>query len=114
MIPYDKREGKIWYNNDLVDWQDVKLHVLSHGLHFASVVLCCCLALFAPHFASPHLPSAALVTWVSVVVEAAETCVVAPTIDSATKAATEVIEFNLFILKFLLNQFGVLYLGTCY
>ena len=31
MIPYDKRSGKIWYNNDLVDWGDVKLHVLSHG-----------------------------------------------------------------------------------
>ena len=38
MIPYDKREGKIWYNNDLVEWQDVKLHVLSHGLHYASTV----------------------------------------------------------------------------
>ena len=38
MIPYDKRTGKIWYNNDLVDWQDVKLHVLSHGLHYASCV----------------------------------------------------------------------------
>ena len=38
MIPYDKREGKIWYNNDLVDWQDVKLHVLSHGLHYGSFV----------------------------------------------------------------------------
>jgi branched-chain amino acid aminotransferase len=38
MIPYDKREGKIWYNSDLVDWQDVKLHVLSHGLHYASCV----------------------------------------------------------------------------
>ena len=38
MIPYDKREGKIWYNNDLVDWQDVKLHALSHGLHYASCV----------------------------------------------------------------------------
>ena len=38
MISYDKREGKIWYNNDLVDWQDVKLHVLSHGLHYASCV----------------------------------------------------------------------------
>jgi branched-chain amino acid aminotransferase len=38
MIPYDKRSGKIWYNNDLVDWQDVKLHVLSHGLHYASCV----------------------------------------------------------------------------
>ena len=38
MIPYDKREGKIWYNNDLVDWQEVKLHVLSHGLHYGSFV----------------------------------------------------------------------------
>ena len=38
MIPYDKRSGKIWYNNDLVDWGDVKLHVLSHGLHYASCV----------------------------------------------------------------------------
>ena len=38
MIPYDKREGKIWYNNDLVDWQDVKIHILSHGLHYASCV----------------------------------------------------------------------------
>ena len=38
MTPYDKREGKIWYNNELVDWNDVKLHVLSHGLHYASCV----------------------------------------------------------------------------
>ena len=38
MIPYDKRSGKIWYNNELVDWQEVKLHVLSHGLHYGSCV----------------------------------------------------------------------------
>ena len=38
MIPYDKRSGKIWYNNELVDWKEVKLHVLSHGLHYASCV----------------------------------------------------------------------------
>ena len=38
MIPYDKREGKIWYNNELIEWQDVKLHALSHGLHYASCV----------------------------------------------------------------------------
>ncbi len=38
MIPYDKRDGKIWYNNELVDWNNVKLHVLSHGLHYASCV----------------------------------------------------------------------------
>ena len=38
MIPYDKRAGKIWYNNELVDWGNVKLHVLNHGLHYASCV----------------------------------------------------------------------------
>ena len=38
MIPYDKRSGKIWYNDELVDWAEVKLHVLSHGLHYASCV----------------------------------------------------------------------------
>ena len=38
MIPYNKREGKIWYNNALVDWQEAKLHVLSHGLHYGSFV----------------------------------------------------------------------------
>ena len=38
MIPYNKRDGKIWYNNELVDWENVNLHVLSHGLHYASCV----------------------------------------------------------------------------
>jgi len=38
MIPYDNRSGKIWYNNELVDWPEVKLHVLSHGLHYGSCV----------------------------------------------------------------------------
>ena len=38
MIPFDKRDGKIWYNNELVNWEDVKLHALSHGLHYGSFV----------------------------------------------------------------------------
>ena len=38
MIPYDKRSGKMWYNNELVNWKEVKLHVLSHGLHYGSCV----------------------------------------------------------------------------
>ena len=37
-IPYDKRSGKIWYNGQPVNWTDVKIHVLSHGLHYASCV----------------------------------------------------------------------------
>ena len=38
MIPYDKRSGKIWYNNELVNWADAKIHILNHGLHYASSV----------------------------------------------------------------------------
>ena len=37
-IPYDKRSGKIWFNGEPVNWSDVKIHVLSHGLHYASCV----------------------------------------------------------------------------
>ena len=37
-IPFDKRSGKIWFNDQLVNWSDVKIHVLSHGLHYASCV----------------------------------------------------------------------------
>ncbi len=36
--PYDQREGFIWYNGELVPWRDAKLHMLSHGLHYASAV----------------------------------------------------------------------------
>ena len=38
LIPFDKRTGKIWYNGSLVSWTDAKVHVLSHGLHYASCV----------------------------------------------------------------------------
>jgi len=37
-IPYDKRSGKIWFNSKFVDWKDAKVHVLNHGLHYASCV----------------------------------------------------------------------------
>ena len=37
-IPYDKRSGKIWFNGTTVDWKDAKIHVLNHGLHYASCV----------------------------------------------------------------------------
>ena len=37
-IPYDKRSGKIWINSELVDWKNAKVHVLNHGLHYASCV----------------------------------------------------------------------------
>ena len=37
-VPFDKRTGKIWFNGQSVSWSDVKIHVLSHGLHYASCV----------------------------------------------------------------------------
>ena len=38
IIPYDKRSGKIWFNGKNVDWAEAQVHVLSHGLHYASCV----------------------------------------------------------------------------
>jgi len=35
---FDDRDGLIWYNGEMVDWRDAKLHVLSHALHYASAV----------------------------------------------------------------------------
>ena len=37
-IPYDKRSGKIWFNGETVNWTDAKIHILNHGLHYASCV----------------------------------------------------------------------------
>ncbi|MCB2054161.1 MAG: branched-chain amino acid aminotransferase [Geminicoccaceae bacterium] len=38
LIPFDAREGHIWYNGEMVPWRDAKLHVLTHGLHYGSCV----------------------------------------------------------------------------
>ena len=38
VLPFDQRDGVIWFNGQLVDWKDAKIHVLSHGLHYASCV----------------------------------------------------------------------------
>jgi branched-chain amino acid aminotransferase len=37
-LPFDKRDGVIWYDGTLVPWSEAQLHVLSHGLHYASCV----------------------------------------------------------------------------
>ena len=37
-IPFDKRSGKIWFNGEPKNWPDVKIHILSHGLHYGSCV----------------------------------------------------------------------------
>lgn len=38
IVPFDDRDGFIWYDGKLSPWRDVKLHVLSHALHYASCV----------------------------------------------------------------------------
>ena len=38
VIPFDKREGTIWFNGEMIPWQDAKVHVLTHGLHYGSSV----------------------------------------------------------------------------
>ena len=37
-VPYDKRSGKIWFNGKTTDWADANIHILNHGLHYASCV----------------------------------------------------------------------------
>jgi branched-chain amino acid aminotransferase len=38
IIPFDKREGVIWFNGEIIPWQNAKVHVLTHGLHYGSSV----------------------------------------------------------------------------
>ncbi|MBN2752428.1 MAG: branched-chain amino acid aminotransferase [Rhodospirillaceae bacterium] len=38
LLPFDDRDGFIWYDGRLVPWRDAKIHVLSHGFHYASLV----------------------------------------------------------------------------
>ncbi|TXM68729.1 branched-chain amino acid aminotransferase [Methylobacterium sp. WL120] len=38
VIPFDEREGTIWFDGAMVPWRDAKIHVLSHGLHYGSSV----------------------------------------------------------------------------
>jgi branched-chain amino acid aminotransferase len=37
-VPFDQLDGFIWFDGKLVPWTEAKLHVLSHGLHYASAV----------------------------------------------------------------------------
>ncbi len=37
-LPFDRRDGSIWYDGSSMAWCDAKLHVMSHGLHYASCV----------------------------------------------------------------------------
>jgi branched-chain amino acid aminotransferase len=38
VLPFDDRDGSIWYDGGLVPWRAAQTHVLTHGLHYASSV----------------------------------------------------------------------------
>ncbi len=38
MPPFHDRDGVIWLNGELIPWRDANVHVLIHGLHYASCV----------------------------------------------------------------------------
>jgi branched-chain amino acid aminotransferase len=38
LVPFDDRDGQIWFDGRLVPWREAKIHVLTHALHYASCV----------------------------------------------------------------------------
>jgi branched-chain amino acid aminotransferase len=38
MLNFDDQDGQIWFDGALRPWRSVNLHVLTHGLHYASCV----------------------------------------------------------------------------
>jgi branched-chain amino acid aminotransferase len=38
LVPYHDRDGVIWMDGKLVPWRDANVHLLTHGLHYASAV----------------------------------------------------------------------------
>ena len=38
LVPYDDRDGYIWYDGEMTPWRDVNCHILTHALHYASAV----------------------------------------------------------------------------
>jgi branched-chain amino acid aminotransferase len=38
LVPFDDRDGWIWLDGRFVPWREATVHVLTHGLHYASAV----------------------------------------------------------------------------
>lgn len=38
IVPFDKRDGYIWQNGQIIPWKEATTHILNHGLHYASCV----------------------------------------------------------------------------
>ncbi|OHC75469.1 MAG: branched-chain amino acid aminotransferase [Rhodospirillales bacterium RIFCSPLOWO2_02_FULL_58_16] len=37
-VPFDDRDGVIWFDGKMTPWREAKVHVLTHALHYASSV----------------------------------------------------------------------------
>lgn len=37
-VSFDRMDGHIWFDGKFVKWEDAKVHVLNHGLHYASSI----------------------------------------------------------------------------
>jgi branched-chain amino acid aminotransferase len=38
LLPYDDRDGVIWFDGKFLPWRDAKVHSICHGLHYGSAV----------------------------------------------------------------------------
>lgn len=38
LVPFHDRDGWIWFDGEFVPWREAQVHVLTHGLHYASSV----------------------------------------------------------------------------
>ncbi|WP_297802485.1 branched-chain amino acid aminotransferase [uncultured Brevundimonas sp.] len=38
IVPFDDRDGWIWFDGEFIPWREAKTHVLTHGLHYGSSV----------------------------------------------------------------------------
>jgi branched-chain amino acid aminotransferase len=38
IVPFDDRDGWIWFDGRFIPWRDAKVHVLSHAMHYGSGV----------------------------------------------------------------------------
>lgn len=38
LVPFDKRDGFIWLDGELIAWRDAQVHLLTHALHYGSAI----------------------------------------------------------------------------
>jgi branched-chain amino acid aminotransferase len=38
LVPFDDRDGEIWFDGELRPWRDAQIHILTHAMHYAAAV----------------------------------------------------------------------------